>query len=145
MDTDFALLADEAARFLVAFLPYLAPVGEAAAGEVGVRAVGGTAGLAKKLWLRIRGGLPEPERIENAALLKQTSAEDQTTVTVQQELVRQLLHALTTDPTLVNALREALGHPSPQPHEQNIGVQQTGSVSGGIVFGIGKQQTNTTP
>jgi hypothetical protein len=54
------------------------------------------------------------------------------------------LQALTTDPTLVNALREALGHPAPQPHEQNIGVQQTGSVSGGIAFGVGKQ-VNTTP
>lgn len=144
MDTDVALLADEAARFLVTFLPYLSPMGDAAAGEIGVRAVGGAAGLAKKLWVRIRGGLPEPELIEQAASLTQTPDEGPTIAAVQQELGRQLLHALATDPTLVNALREALGHPIPQQYEQNIGVQQTGSVSGGITFGVGKQ-VNTTP
>jgi hypothetical protein len=143
LDTDVALLADEAARFLINFLPYLAPVGEAAAGEIGVRAAGGAAGLAKKLWVRVRGGLPAPERIEQAASLTQTPGEGPTIVSVQQDLGRQLLHALNTDPTLVNALREFLGHPNAQPYEQNIGVQQTGSVSGGIVFGVGKQ-INTT-
>jgi hypothetical protein len=144
LDTDVTLLANEAAQFLVAFLPYLAPIGDAAADEIGTRAVGGAVGLAKKLWVRIRGGLPEPERIEEAAMLTRGPGEGPTSATVQQELSRQLLEALAVDPGLVKELREALGHPDTQPSEQNIGVQQTGPVFGGRVSGIGKQ-VNTKP
>lgn len=54
---------------------------------------------------------------------------------VELELRQQVEHALRTDPTLAAELRELLGERPGQiqvvPAEQNIGVQQSGTVTGG--------------
>jgi hypothetical protein len=140
VSAEIAVLTNALVALLSPLLPYIVKFGEGAAGQAGARFSEQVVDRARVLWRRLRGDLAEPERIERAA--EEAADDERFVAAVELELRQQVEQALRTDPTLAAALRELLGEWPGQiqvvPAEQNIGVQQSGTVTGGKAIGIGK-------
>lgn len=135
---EIAETMQQIAALLLASFPQLAgKIGEGAAGAAGGRIADGTLGLARKLWARVSGQLPDPKRLEHAALTAAAAPNDRDALTTfDQELRRQLEPVLRADPLLALELRAMLDRASSIEH--NVGVQQVGPVYGGTAIGTGK-------
>jgi hypothetical protein len=140
VSAEITALTNDLVALLPPLLPYIVKFGEGAAGQAGTKFSEQVVDHARVLWRRLRGGLAEPERIEHAA--EEAAGDERFVAAVELELRQQVKQALRTDPTLAAELRKLLGERLGQvqvvPAEQNIGVQQTGTVTGGTAIGTGK-------